>query len=282
MADPGRALIDDGAATTAAVLAWPLLTDVEAGQLAAARAAGLPGIDCSLDLQLTRIAVAVAPAHWGARGQIFPYPSRCRPRTIYGWNRREFVPLARYDAALTKLVPTSWGAPTFEIDGIKMLPTISLSPFADAERKVSLVRPRGKVVLDTCGGLGYFAAGCLRAKARHIYSFEKSADVLWLRALNPWSPAGDHTLTLVHQDITQAILQIKAGSIDVILHDPPRFATAGALYAQEFYDHLARVIVRRGRCFHYTGAPNKSRGRDLAGEVLTRLGKAGFAGQRIL
>ena len=40
---------------------------------------------------------------------------------------------------------------------------------------------------------------------------------------------------------------------------------------------LARVLRRRGRLFHWTGAPNsRSRGRDLAAEVVVRLRRAGF------
>jgi len=41
------------------------------------------------------------------------------------------------------------------IDGIKMLPTARVSPCADAERKVRLIRPRGRVVLDTCSHAGF-------------------------------------------------------------------------------------------------------------------------------
>ncbi len=65
-------------------------------------------------------------------------------------------------------------------------------------------------------------------------------------------------------------------SVDAVLHDPPRFAVAGELYSQLFYGHLARVLRRRGRLFHYTGAPNKRSGRDVAGEVAKRLMRAGF------
>ena len=50
-----------------------------------------------------------------------------------------------------------------------MLPTARVSPYADAERKVGLIQPRGKVVLDTCGGLGYFAAWCLQGGARQVH-----------------------------------------------------------------------------------------------------------------
>src|SRR5881394_2712977 len=89
-----------------------------------------------------------------------------------------FQPVARFTTSLIKLVPTQWGAPTFEIDGIKMLPTAKLSPFEDAQRKVALIQPRGKTILDTCGGLGYFAHWCLQGLARQVLSYEKNPDVL--------------------------------------------------------------------------------------------------------
>jgi len=50
------------------------------------------------------------------------------------------------------------------------------------------------------------------------------------------------------------------------------------LYAQAFYDQLARVVRRKGRLFHYTGTPNKlTTGRDVPTEVAQRLQRAGFA-----
>src|SRR5262249_57092457 len=101
-----------------------------------------------------------------------------------------FQPVASYATSLIKLVPTEWGPPTFQIDGIKMLPTAQVSPYADAERKVALIQPRGKVVLDTCGGLGYFAAWCLQGKARQVLSYEESAGGILVRSVDPWSPAG--------------------------------------------------------------------------------------------
>lgn len=109
---------------------------------------------------------------WQWRGQGYPYPGKLKERTLYFWDE-DFVPISRYSGALIKLVPTEWGAPTFEIDGIKMLPSAQLSPFEDARRKVALVDPRGKIVLDTCGGLGYFAACCLEAGAAQLLSFER-------------------------------------------------------------------------------------------------------------
>ena len=201
----------------------------------------------------------------------------CKERTIYHWDGGAFAPVARYTGSLVKLVPTPWGPPTFEIDGIKMLPTAEVSPYADAERKVGLVQPRGKVILDTCGGLGYFAASCLASGAARVLSFEKNPDVLWLREINPWSPPADPRLELTQADISEAIRTIDRASVDAVLHDPPRFGIAGQLYSQAFYDELGRVLKRGGLLFHYTGTPNKlSRGRDLPGEVSRRLRDAGF------
>jgi predicted methyltransferase len=182
-----------------------------------------------------------------------------------------------------KLVPTEWGPPTFEMDGIKMLPTSRISPYADAQRKVALIEPRGKRILDTCGGLGYFAAWCLEGAATRVQSYEKNADVIWLRGLNPWSPAPGEALTLDHADILVTVTSLAAASFDAVLHDPPRFGTAGELYSQNFYGDLARVLRRGGRLFHYTGSPNKlTSGRDVPHEVAQRLRHAGFTAQKIL
>ncbi len=148
------------------------------------------------------------------------------------------------------------------------------------------MQPGGKRVLDTCGGLGYFAACCLEAGVARMQSFEKNEDVLWLRQLNPWSPdpeASEGRLQLAHGDVSQQILTLADGSFDAALHDPPRFGIAGELYSQVFYDQLARVLVRGGRLFHYTGSPNKlTSGRDVPREVAKRLEKAGFRAELAL
>lgn len=256
----------------------PLLTRKAHDALQGALRANRPAADCSLDLERSTEAVAVTPDGWTWHGQQYPYLEACKDRTIYYWDGAAFQPAARFTTALTKLIPTKWGPPTFEIDGIKMLPTEHVSPYADAERKVGLVRPRGKVILDTCGGLGYTAAACLKGGARQIRSYEKSADVIWLRGLNPWSPETGGALALTHGDIAEHLPTLPNGSIDAILHDPPRFGIAGELYSQAFYDQLARVLKRKGLLFHYTGSPNKlTTGRDVPREVAKRLRSAGFA-----
>ncbi len=255
----------------------PLLTLQVLEQLRAGQQAGAATVECSLDLQRSTVSVAVAPAGWTWQGRLFPYPEGCRDRTIYHWLDGGFAPVSRYAASLIKLVPTEWGPPTFEIDGIKMLPTARVSPWADARRKVGLIEPRGKLILDTCGGLGYFAAWCLEGQSKQVLSFEKNPDVIWLRSLNPWSPVVGGGLSLSQGDIAEQIGHLPSQSVDAVLHDPPRFGIAGELYSQTFYDHLARVIKQKGKLFHYTGTPNqRTSGRDVPKEVATRLRRAGF------
>ena len=255
----------------------PLLTKAVDDALREAARRSAPALECSLDLERTRTSVELRPDGWTWQGGRYPFLDGGKERTVYYWDGERFQAAARFTRSLIKLVPTEWGAPTFEIDGIKMLPTAQVSPHADAERKVALIQPRGKVVLDTCGGLGYFAAWCLQGEAKQVLSFEKSADVLWLRSLNPWSPPADARLSLTQGDVTEHIGALAAGSIDAILHDPPRFGIAGELYSQSFYDRLARVLRRNGRLFHYTGAPNRlTSGRDVPNEVIKRLRTSGF------
>lgn len=266
----------------------PLLTRALADALLAARAAGATSMTGSFDLGRSDTQAMLSDAAWFWNGQRYAWPEALKDRTIHYWDGDAFVPLQRYNGALIKLVPTEWGAPTFEIDGIKMLPTAQVSPFADAQRKVALVQPRGKQVLDTCGGLGYFAAWCLADGAARILSFEKNPDVAWLREYNPWSPDPDAAssggrLQLVQDDVAAAIAALPDQSFDAALHDPPRFGIAGELYSQVFYDQLARVLRPQGRLFHYTGTPNrKTSGRDVPAEVARRLERAGFSTQLAL
>jgi predicted methyltransferase len=266
----------------------PLLTRDVGDALHAAREAAAQTTRVSLDLGRSDGDVAIAGAHWSWRGRDWPCPDALRERTIYCWDGEAYAAVARYSGALIKLVPSGWGAPTFEIDGIKMLPTSKESPIDDARRKVALVQPRGKAVLDTCGGLGYFAACCLEGGVTRIDSFEKNADVLWLRTLNPWSPdpgaaENRERFSLHHADITQAITGLADAGCDAVLHDPPRFGIAGELYSQAFYDQLARVLRPGGSLFHYTGMPNRlTSGRDVPREVVRRLGLAGFRAEPAL
>jgi len=271
-----------------AVPAQPLLTLATTQAMRQALQAGAGHWQGSLDLGRSQGQALLAADHWSWNGVRYPWPGKLKDRTIYWFDGQDWAPASRYAGALFKLVPTDWGVPTFEIDGIKMLPTSRESPLDDARRKVALVQPGGRQVLDTCGGLGYFAACCLEAGVARIQSFEKNESVLWLRTLNPWSPDPDSAgaggrLQLAHADVSVAITALADASFDAVLHDPPRFGIAGELYSQEFYAQLARVLRRGGRLFHYTGSPNRlTSGRDVPREVARRLEKAGFRAELAL
>ena len=255
----------------------PLLTLEVHEALQAGLTTGARQLRCTLDLSRTESVIEIRSTGWAVEGREFPYLQKPKARTVYYWMDDQWQAVSRFAGSLIKLVPTEWGPPTFEIDGIKMLPTAKVSPYADAERKVALIQPRGKVVLDTCGGLGYFGAWCLEGKASRVQSYEKNADVIWLRGINPWSPEPDGVLSVTQGDIAEQIVTLASASVDAILHDPPRFGIAGELYSQAFYDQLARVIRRKGRLFHYTGTPNKlTSGRDVPIEVANRLRRSGF------
>lgn len=261
----------------------PLLTLEICREITAARQRGAAQLSVSLDLGRSETPIVLGPASWSHHEHSFPYLEDCKERAIYYWEDGQFQILSRYQGGLFKLVPTRWGAPTFEIDGIKMLVSEAISPYLDAERKVKLIRPQGKVILDCCGGLGYFAAWCLEGNASQVISFEKNAAVLWLRSKNPWSPPAAARLLLSQADVSQAIDRVAPGSVDAVLHDPPRFSIAGELYSECFYRQLARVLKPKGLLFHYTGAPQgASRGRDLPSEVASRLESCGFRTERAL
>ena len=156
----------------------PLLTFPVSEALLAARDAGTSSLACSLDLGLSSTLVEIEPLTWNWNRQRFPYLAGCKDRSVYRWTGASFEPISRYGNSLTKLVPTPWGPPTFEIDGIKMLPTARVSPYDDAMHKVALIDPRGKVILDTCGGLGISPHGacevarraCIRSKVARTCS----------------------------------------------------------------------------------------------------------------
>ena len=267
----------------------PLLTAPVVDAMRRALRQGQPEARVSLDLGRSQTNVSLTAEHWQHGAVAYPWPEKIRDRTVYFFDGESFEPLSRFGQyGLIKLVPTDWGVPTFEIDGIKMLPSARVSPLEDARTKVALVQPAGKVVLDTCGGMGYFAQSCLEAGVARILSTERNADVLWLRTHNPWSPDPDSAfaggrLQLTHGDVTDAIVQVPDASVDAVLHDPPRFGIAGELYSLDFYRQLARVIKKGGRLFHYTGAPNKlTSGRDVPAEVVKRLEQAGFRAEKAL
>jgi hypothetical protein len=197
---------------------------------------------------------------------------------IFMFQDRQLLPLEVRADGYYKLVPTK-GAPTLEINGIKMHRSKDIDPLVDAKLKTRLVAGPGDTVLDTCGGLGYSAMFTLKAGAKKVVSTEKSRAVIQLRNLNPWSkPFADERLEWIHGDITRAIEGFETGSFNGVVHDPPRFTSAtGDLYGKLFYAQLFRVMTCRSKLFHYTGSPKKIKAGDtFIKNTIKRLEITGF------
>ncbi|UCH57210.1 MAG: SAM-dependent methyltransferase [Candidatus Bathyarchaeota archaeon] len=182
------------------------------------------------------------------------------------------------DGHYYKLVLTE-GAPTLEIDGVRMHRTKGINPERDAAEKVEALGIEGGRVLDTCTGLGYTAIAALSMGVELVVSIERGVEVLRIAELNPWSSGifTDGRVHLLLGDAFSLIDSFPDEFFNWIIHDPPRFALAGHLYGGEFYARMSRVLRPGGRVFHYTGEPGSRRRRvDLRRGVMRRLGEAGF------
>ena len=100
----------------------PLLTLDLLDAMRAAFARGERVWPGSLDLGRSHGEASLTDEGFAWRGMRYPWPGPLRPRTLYAFDGEAFVPVSRYAGKLIKLVPTEWGVPTFEIDGIKMNP----------------------------------------------------------------------------------------------------------------------------------------------------------------
>jgi predicted methyltransferase len=262
----------------------PILGKSEQVALLLARDRGHLSCTLSLDLHYSAPRPAtLTPKHWILDNIPYPYLEEAKENSLYAWSSEDsgFIEVLRFseERGLVKLVSSAQGPPSFQWNGIQMLPLREGNPYHDAQQKVKLVAPQGKRVLDTCGGLGYFSAQALLQNAHEVYSFEINPDVLWLRQWNPWSPP-PHTpsLHLTLGDIQTNLSSFPDHFFGAILHDPPRFSIAGDLYSTPFYKELYRLLQPQGILFHYTGTPYKiSHGRDFKKEIQKRLELCGFA-----
>lgn len=176
------------------------------------------------------------------------------------------------------------GVPVLEIDGLRMqLVRDFKTPLDYAKQVVGQLKIKKKdVVLDTCMGLGYTAINAAK-KAKKVYTYELSEAVLKLAQLNPFSK---ELFEMKHVVVGQGscfdkIKELPDESIDVIIHDPPRFSHAPELYSSEFYMEIKRVLKPGGRMFHYVGSVGKSRRRDISKDTMKRLSSLGFSVKKI-
>ena len=176
-----------------------------------------------------------------------------------------------------KLVPTK-GAPTAEINGVKMHKSKDVDPFENAFLTAKQAVRKGDRVLDTCSGLGYTAISAMQLGARQVISCEFSPYMLELRKDNPWSrELSSEIITVIPGDAAIIIKDFEDESFDSVIHDPPRISLAGQLYGEEFYSEIYRILKKGGRLFHYTGNPHQARrGNSFVVSAGKRLKHVGF------
>jgi predicted methyltransferase len=199
-------------------------------------------------------------------------------RSIYFvYNKKVFM-AATADTHFYKLSKTT-GAPTLEIDGIRMHRTKNTSPDKDSDEKIKLLDIKCGYVLDTCMGLGYTAIRAREQGANFVTTIENEPNVIKIALLNPWS-INLFNEPCIHKIIGDSFYAIDAfptDLFDTIIHDPPRHGSAGHLLGLEYYHKLARVIRNGGKMFHYTGEPRaRYRGVNIRRGIKKRLGMAGF------
>ena len=201
-----------------------------------------------------------------------------RKDSIFFLKGDELYMVAISNSHFYKLVPTD-RAPTLEIDGIRMHRTKDITPDIDAREKINVLGVSGGRVLDTCTGLGYTAQAALAHGAGLVTSVEIRHEVLRITRLNPWSREvfEDRRINLLLGDSFRLLDILPQEFFDYVIHDPPRFALAGDLYSQEFYNKLFDVLIGGGELFHYTGEPGSRRqGINLSRGVRRRLKQTGF------
>ena len=258
-------------------MAAPLLTAETAKSI-------LEGYTCvSLDLGLSRVEVAIGDECVKLPGGAVVGLEDLR--RIVDREDSVFFPeggtlrqVSSWDGRFYKLVPTG-GAPTLEIEGVRMHRTKDTTPDADAAEKVGALGISGGRVLDTCAGLGYTALEALRKGCDFVVSIELSPEVLRIARMNPWSRGlfTDGRVHLLIGDSYHLVGALLEGFFDYIIHDPPRFAHAGRLYGGEFYAEMHRALKAGGNLFHYTGEPGSRHRRvDVRKGVMRRLRGVGF------
>ncbi len=178
--------------------------------------------------------------------------------------------------ALRSLMPTA-GAPTMLVSGFSMHRIKGTEPWADTQTKISALAPIAGRVLDTTTGLGYTALMAARA-ADEVVTIELDPTGIAIARRNPWS-SELFTRLNIHQrigDAFEVVSELPAGGFDRVLHDPPYLSLAGALYSEEMYRRIHRVLRPGGRLFHYIGDPASQSGARVTAGVLRRLEAVGF------
>ena len=212
---------------------------------------------------------------WEAIEEISQTESVCF--VVEGSDAEKIQRFSEFSNRFYSLMPTD-KAPTLLISGISMHRIKGIDPHQDTLRKIRTIAPLTGRVLDTCTGLGYTAIEAAKT-ADEVVTIELDPTVLEVARLNPWSRQlfEDPRIHQIVGDSFDEIDALEDEAFSRVIHDPPRFSLAGDLYSGEFYRNLFRVLVRKGRLFHYVGDLESRSGRNVVKGVVRRLQEAGFS-----
>jgi predicted methyltransferase len=142
-----------------------------------------------------------------------------------------------------------------------------VDPSVDTARKIAAISPirPGARVLDICTGLGYTALAAARRGAA-VTTIELDDAMQAMCLANPYSRmdaavgaipsskgtfasavAAPGSVTQLRGCAAALVAALPDASFDRILHDPPTFALAGALFSADFYAQLARILAPKVR-----------------------------------
>jgi predicted methyltransferase len=174
------------------------------------------------------------------------------------------------------LFPTP-DAPSMIIAGFLMHRIKGITPWQSAIAMVRTIAPFHGPLLDTSTGLGYTAI-CAAKTASKVITIEIDPVVQEMARCNPWSRElyCNPKISIMMSDSVKEIAAFDSSMFSAILHDPPSMSIAGDLYSGEFYKQTYRVLMPRGRMFHYIGDPNSRLGARVTKGVVRRLKESGF------
>ncbi len=264
---------------------YPLvLSYVQLEPILAARQQGLPAVEVSPDLGISKVSAAILATgvsfpsgehlDWQQIKKIEQARSSCF--VVEDGTIQTIVVFSELTQRVCSLLPTRQ-APTMLIAGFTMHRIVDTDPLQDTLRKVATIAPIQGRVLDTATGLGYTAIEAARS-AEQVVTIELDPGAQQIAQLNPWSRDlfTNAKIQQVTGDASEVVPTFEDESFSRILHDPPVFSLAGELYGGAFYQQLFRVLKRGGRLFHYIGNLQSKSSGTVARGVIRRLQEAGF------
>ncbi len=218
---------------------------------------------------------------------------------LYAEKGGSTIRLDLFDSHYYKLRPFNDGV-ILEIDGLRMQLVRDFKTPLDYSKEVvrelgisksgaklssSEAKTRGKVVFDSCMGLGYTAIAAAESNAvESVVTCEFSKAVLTLAQWNPFSEmlfSKGTKIVVMEGNSADLVKTFSDSMFDYIIHDPPRISHATELYSTNFYKELYRVCKPGARMFHYFGSVGVGKGRRIDREVVERLKGVGFGKLRL-